>query len=338
MPSWQNTMNSRLARIMKSRSVGAESPLADLRRQYDYMTERFGVVPKDTIVENAKLGSVRGEWVRVAETQPQRLLIYLHGGGYISGSPETHRPLVARLCKAANCAALSLHYRLGPEFPFPAGLRDAVDAYRFLIGKGFPAASIVLGGNGAGGGLAFATLLAIRNAGLPMPAACIAMSPWADLTLSGWSIMQNRENDALMTWELLFVSARHYLQDANPADVYASPIFGNFRDFPPIMVHAGSNELLRDDAGRLGELAAAAQVPVSVEIYDGMQHVFQGYTNAPESKVSLNRLGQFIRQRTPDSMKGMEFAKPAATSDSASNGEDVEGASSMTALPAEAAG
>ena len=113
----------------------------------------------------------------------------------------------------------------------------------------------------------------------------------------------------MMSWELLFVSARHYLQDANPADVYASPIFGNFRDFPPIMVHAGSLELLRDDASRLGELAAAAKVPVSVEIYDGMQHVFQAYTNTPEAKVSLNRLGQFIRGRTPDSIKGMDFAK-----------------------------
>jgi acetyl esterase/lipase len=262
---------------------------------------------------------VRGEWVRVDETQPQRLIIYLHGGGYISGSPETHRPLVARLCKAANAAALSLHYRLGPEFPFPAGLRDAVDAYRFLTSRGFPAASIVLGGNGAGGGLAFATLLAIRNAGLPMPAGVIAMSPWADLTLSGWSMLQNRESDAMMSWELLFVSARHYLQDANPADVYASPIFGNFRDFPPIMVHAGSNELLRDDAGRLGELAAAAQVPVSVEIYDGMHHVFQAYANAPEAKVSLNRLGQFIRTRTPDTVHGLEFARatPAAAAEPA---------------------
>ena len=311
MPSWQNALNARLARMMKSRAVGVESSLADLRRQYDQMTERYGAIPSDTIVEKARLGSVKGEWVRVDETQPQRLIIYLHGGGYISGSPETHRPLVARLCKAASAAALSLNYRVGPESPFPAGLRDAVDAYRFLNAKGFPAASIVLAGNGAGGGLAFATLLAIRNAGLPMPAACVAMSPWADLTLSGWSMLQNAPNDALMTWELLFVSARHYLQDANPADVYASPIYGNFRDFPPIMVHAGSLELLRDDASRLGELAAAAQVPVSVEIYDGMQHVFQAYTNAPESKVSLTRLGQFIRARTPDSIEGMEFAKPA---------------------------
>lgn len=309
MPSWQSSLNSRFARMMKNKSVGGESSLADLRRHYDYMTERYGPVPKDAIVENAKLGSVKGEWVRVDETQPQRLVIYLHGGGYISGSPETHRPLVARLCKAASCAALSLNYRLGPEFPFPAGLRDAVDAYRFLTAKGFPPASIVLAGNGAGGGLAFSTLLAIRNAGLPMPAACVAMSPWADMTLSGWSMLQNRETDAMMSWELLFVSARHYLQDANPADVYASPIFGNFRDFPPVMVHAGSLELLRDDASRLGELAAAANVPVSVEIYDGMQHVFQAYTNAPESKVSLNRLGQFIKSRTPDTLVGMDFGK-----------------------------
>jgi acetyl esterase/lipase len=310
MPSWQSSLTSLTRR--KVRVVGSDSPLADLRHQYDLMTERFGLVPKDAIIEPARLGSVKGEWVRVAETQPQRLVMYLHGGGYISGSPEAHRPLIARLCKAASCAALSLTYRLGPEFPFPAGLRDAVDAYRFLTGKGFPASSIILAGNGAGGGLAFATLLAIRNAGLPMPAGCVAMSPWADLTLSGWSMLQNRENDTMNSWELLFVSARHYLQDANPADVYASPIFGNFRDFPPIMVHAGSNELLRDDASRLGELAAAAQVPVSVEIYDGMQHVFQAYPSTAESKVSLNRLGQFIKSRTPENFQQMDFVKPAA--------------------------
>lgn len=299
MSNWQNALTTPLSRLMRPR-VDHSTPIADLRRYYDSISSGFGEAPSDTVVERAQLGQIRGEWLSVGETQPQRLIIYFHGGGYVSGSPQSHRPLVARLCKAAGAVALMFDYRLGPEFPFPAGLRDAVDGYRFLIGRGFSPDSLVLAGDGAGGGLAFATLMAIRNAQLPMPAACVALSPWADMTLSGWSMLQNAKSDAVLSWELLFVSARNYLKGANPSDPYASPVFGNLRDFPPIMVHAGSHELLRDDASRLGELAAAANVPVSVEIYDGMPHLFQGSPTSSEGKVSLNRLGQFIRARTKE--------------------------------------
>jgi monoterpene epsilon-lactone hydrolase len=272
-------------------------PAANLRRPYDEIAARFGPLPPETTVERAHLGQVRGEWVRVPEAQPERLILYLHGGGYVSGSPETHRPLIAKLCKAAGAGALSLDYRLAPQFPFPAGLRDAVDAYRFLIGKGFPPSSIALAGDGAGGGLAISTVMAIRNAQMPMPAAVVAMSPWADLTLSGWSVMENAEKDEVLSWELLFVSARNYVKSGNPADPYASPVFGNMREFPPIMVHTGSLEILRDDASRLGELAAAANVPVSVEVYHEMGHLFQALSSSSDGKVSLGRLGQFIRTR-----------------------------------------
>jgi acetyl esterase/lipase len=302
MTNWQTTLSG-LARIAKP--LTAQSPIDDVRKQYEDVFAGYRPVPDDLAIEPAQLGQVRGEWVRVSDSQSGRLIIYLHGGGYIAGSPETHRSLVGALCKAAGAAALSLNYRLGPDFPFPAGLRDAVDAYRFLTGKGFSPASIALAGDGAGGGLAFATLMALRNSNLPMPAAVVAMSPWADLSLSGWSILQNARSEAQLSWELLFLSARHYLQGANPADIYASPVFGNFRDFPPVMVHAGSQEILRDDASRIGELAARANVPVSVEIYDRMQHVFQA-SNAGEAKVSVTRLGQFIRTRIPDA------AAPAA--------------------------
>ncbi|HUJ03784.1 MAG TPA: alpha/beta hydrolase fold domain-containing protein, partial [Rhizomicrobium sp.] len=176
--------------------------------------------------------------------------------------------------------------------------------------SGIAARSMVLAGDQAGGGLAFACALAIRNAGLPMPAGIVAMSPWADLSLSGWSILQNAKSDAALSWELLFVSARHYLKKQSPTDPYASPIFASFRDFPPIMVHAGAAEILRDDASRIGDRAAEANVPVSVEIYDGMQHVFQASSYVPEARVSLARLGQFIRSRTPIAAP----AKAAATS------------------------
>jgi acetyl esterase/lipase len=297
MANWQTALSS-LARIAKP--LSAHSAIADVRGHYDEIFAGYGAAPADIAVEPAQLGQVRGEWLRVPEAHPARLILYLHGGGYIAGSPESHRALAAKLCKASGAVGLSLSYRLAPEFPFPAGLRDAVDAYRFVTGKGFAPSSIVLAGDGAGGGLAFATLLALRNSSLPMPAGCLAMSPWADLSLSGWSIMHNARSEAQLSWELLFLSARHYLKGANPADIYASPVFGSFRDFPPIMVHAGSQEILRDDASRIGELAAAANVPVSVEIYDRMQHVFQA-SSASEAKVSLARLGQFVRARVPDS-------------------------------------
>jgi acetyl esterase/lipase len=308
MQNWQSLLPSRLPLSRRSRLTHA-TPVEELRRRYDGLAAGFGAAPDDLVVERAQLGQIKGEWLRVSDTQPQRLVLYLHGGGYISGSPERHRPLIAKLCRAGNAAALAIDYRLGPEFPFPAGLRDAVDAYRFLVAKGFPPESVVLAGDGAGGGLAFATALAIRNGGMPLPAGILAMSPWADLTLSGWSIMQNAESDSVLSWDLLFVSARHYLKGGNPADPYASPVFGTMRDFPPIMVHAGSREILRDDASRLGELAAAANVPVSVEVYDGMGHLFQASAGSTDAKVSINRMGQFIRARASESAHGLDFSK-----------------------------
>ena len=308
MQNWQTFLPGGLSRLYQSR-MSHSTTVGDVRRHYESLAASFGALPADLIVERAQLGQVKGEWVRVSEAQTHRLLLYLHGGGFISGSPETHRALIAKLCRAGGAAALSVDYRLAPEFPFPAGLRDAVDAYRFLVAKGIPPESIVLAGDGAGGGLAFATLMAIRNGGMPMPAGIVALSPWADLTLSGWSIMQNADKDSLVSWDLLFVSARHYLKGGNPADPYASPVYGTMRDFPPIMVHAGSREILRDDASRLGELAAASNVPVSVEVYDGMHHLFQVTGTASEAKISLTRLGQFIRARTPETEHNLDFSK-----------------------------
>ena len=300
MPSWQSGLFERYSRIVRPRLPGPHSDVAELRRQYDHLVERFGSLPSGAAYEPAQMGPVKGEWIRMAGTSTHRLILYFHGGGYVSGSPETHRPLIARLCRSANAIAFAPAYRLAPEFAFPAGLRDGIDAYRHLIQQKVSPSSIVLAGDAAGGGLAFACLLAIRNAGLPMPAGCAAISPWADLSLSGWSMIENAKNDAVLSWELLFVSARHYLRDTNPTDPYASPLFAGFHDFPPIMVHAGGLELLRDDANRIGERAAEAGVSVSIDIYDGMQHLFQANPYLPEARISVNGLGQFIRARTPE--------------------------------------
>ncbi len=298
MPSWQSSLFDRFRRISRPTTASADTDIAELRRQYAYLSERYGASPRDAVFEATQLGPIKGEWVRTDVSDPARVILYFHGGGYIAGSPETHRPLIARLAQASEATAYSVAYRLAPEFAFPAAVRDGIDAYRHLLQKGVKPTSLVLAGDGSGGGLAFAVMLAIRNASLPLPAGIVAMSPWADLSLSGWSVLQNARNDSALNWELLFVSARHYLKGSNASDPYASPVFASFKDFPPVMVHAGSLEMLRDDASRLGDRAADAGSRVSIEIYDGMQHVFQANPLVPEARVSLTRLGQFIKSRT----------------------------------------
>jgi acetyl esterase/lipase len=298
MPSWQSNLFRRFSRLSKPKVAGATADIAELRRQYAYLSERFGAAPREVTFEPGQIGPIKGEWAKFGAATSDRLILYFHGGGYIAGSPETHRPLIARLCQASEANAFVPAYRLAPEFVFPAAVRDGIDAYRHLIAKGIDPQSLVVAGDGSGGGLAFSVLLAARNAGLPMPAAGIAMSPWADLSLSGMSVLTNQGNDTALNWELLFLSARHYLKKTNPCDPYASPAFASFRDFPPIMVHAGSFEMLRDDASRIGDRAADAGTSVSVEIYDGMQHVFQANPYVPEARASLQRLGQFIRSKT----------------------------------------
>lgn len=312
MPSWQSAIFGRLYRFAGPRKLGADAPIEEVRARYDRLTARFGPVPGDAVFEAAQLGPVKGEWIRVDASAPERLILYFHGGGYVAGTPQGHRSLIARLCHASEAAAVAVAYRKAPEFPFPAALRDGIDAYRHLIGRGIAASSIVLAGDGAGGGLAFACALAIRNAGLPAPACIVAMSPWADLSLTGWSLMQNARGDGSINWDLLFVSARHYLKKSSPADPYASPVYANLRDFPPIMVHAGSAEILRDDASRLGDRAAEAGIPVSVEIYDGMQHVFQASPYVPEARISLMRLGQFIKSRAKQAQAASAAIEAAA--------------------------
>jgi monoterpene epsilon-lactone hydrolase len=250
-----------------------------------------------------KLGAIPGEWVGAVGGDPGRTILYFHGGGFVAGSPESHRPLIGKLVQASGVGAFSVKYRLAPECFFPAAVRDGIDAYRALLAilakkGGVPASSVILAGDEAGGGLAFAVALAVRNAGLELPGGLVALSPWADLSLSGLSMLNNRKLDPALDWETLFLSARRYLRKSNPCDAYASPAYAAFTAFPPVMVHAGANEILRDDASKLGDRAAEANVPVSVEIYDGMGHLFQMDGGRNEAKVSLSRLAQFIRAKS----------------------------------------
>jgi monoterpene epsilon-lactone hydrolase len=279
---------------MKLRA-GSGAGIEDLRKHYESMFSRFGAAPAYVPVKDGQLGPIGGEWLGSGDRS--RAILYFHGGGYIAGTPQSHRPLIARLVEQSGVPAFNLRYRLAPDFYFPAALRDGVEAYRALLQKGMPGSAIVLAGDEAGGGLAFAVALAVRNADLPMPGGIAAMSPLADLSLSGQSMLSNRKHDPLLDWEFLFACARHTLRKSNPCEPYASPVFASFKDLPPMMVHSGANEVLRDDASRLGDRAAEAGLNVSVEIYDGMGHLFQADPRLPEARASLGRLAQFIKSR-----------------------------------------
>lgn len=300
MMNWPRTLIRRPTLVRRSTPFDPNASIEELREHISQFWGGFGPAPKGIDVQPVLISSIRGEWVVPEGATGRRVILYFHGGGFIAGSPESHRPFVARLAHAASARALVPQYRLAPEFPYPAALRDAADAYRWLLTQGIMPNNIIFAGDGSGGGLALATLLALRNAGLPLPAAGVCFSPWSDMTLSGWSMIKNAKTDDALSWELLAVCARHYLKGASPAEPFASPVYGDFRGLPPLMIHAGSLEVLKDDASRLGERAASANVNINVEVYEGMPHLFQGLGDLNESKVSLTRAAAFIKSRTPE--------------------------------------
>lgn len=279
-----------------SQSAKGANEMEDVRARYADAFQRFGAPPPGINFNPDTLGPIHGEWVGKAGSD--RLMLYFHGGGFVAGSPETHRPLIGKLVEASGVSAFSVQYRLAPECFFPAAVRDGIDAYRALLARGVAGHRIILAGDEAGGGLAFSVGLAIRNAGLDMPGGIAALSPWADLAISGLSVLANRRTDTVLDWETLFLSARHYLRKTNPCDGYASPAYAKLTNLPPVMVHAGALEILKDDASKLGDRAAEAGVTVSVEIYDGVGHLFQMDPSCGPGKVSLSRLAQFVRTRS----------------------------------------
>ncbi|MDN7673189.1 alpha/beta hydrolase [Burkholderia oklahomensis] len=245
---------------------------------------------------------LRGEWLERADAAPgrtpqSRMLLYFHGGGYYFCSPQTHRPLVFALTKRAGVRSFSLDYRLAPEHPFPAAVDDALAAYRQLVAAGTPAESIVFGGDSAGGGLALATLVALRDAGDPLPAGAVLFSPWTDLAATGDTLRAHDGLDPMFAGAALGRAARLYLGDTPGTHPYASPLYADFKGLPPLFIQAGSTEVLLDDSRRVADKARAAGVHVELEIWPEMPHVWQIYVPfVPESARALERAAAFVRR------------------------------------------
>lgn len=232
----------------------------------------------------------------------QRVVLHLHGGAYVLGSPESHRGLASALSRTSHAQVFLPRYRLAPEARFPAAVDDAVASYRWLTETcGVPAASIAVSGDSAGGGLGLALLLSLRDAGLDLPACYLGLSPWTDLAGTGTSM---RELDGIDPWlsaAMVVPAARAYAGDASLEDPLLSPLYGDLTGLPPMLVHVGSDEILLDDAVRLVERARAAGVDASVGRFPGLWHVFQAFP-VPESRASLREFGGFVRRHTADGL------------------------------------
>ncbi|SDB84720.1 alpha/beta hydrolase [Paraburkholderia lycopersici] len=242
---------------------------------------------------------LRGEWL-IHERSPARCtVLYLHGGGYYFCSPRSQRAISFGLGERAGADVFSLDYRLAPEHPFPAALDDALAAYRHLLASGTRADAIVFGGDSAGGGLALATLVALRDAGDPLPAGAVLFSPWTDLAATGASMRENDGRDPMFSGEVFARIAPLYLGTASATDPYASPLYADFRGLPPLSLFVGSTEMLLDDTRRVAERASAAGVAVECEIARGLPHIWPIYAPfMPEARRTLDAAARFVRRVT----------------------------------------
>jgi acetyl esterase/lipase len=262
--------------------------------------EELSVAPEPDIqCERVNAGGVDAEWVCAPGAASDRFVLYLHGGGYVIGSVKTHRDLMARLSRAAKSRVLGLNYRLAPEHPFPAAVDDAVAGYKWLLAQGAKPGRIAVAGDSAGGGLTAATLVAIRDAKLPTPAAGALLSPWVDLEGIGESMTTRAKIDPVVQKEGLVGMAAAYLQGQNARTPLAAPLYADLKGLPPLLIQVGDAETLLDDSKRLEARAKAAGVSTKLEVWPEMIHVWQLFASfLPEGQQAIEGIGKFVIERT----------------------------------------
>ncbi len=288
-----DAVRAHLAKLPPSDSLTT----AERRAQYE-RAEKVFPTPADVKVERVSAPAAPAEWLRPPSAEPGRVVLYLHGGGYVIGSPRSHRHLAAAIASASHASALLLDYRLAPEHPYPAAVDDATAAYRWLLDQGIAPGRIVIAGDSAGGGLTVATLLALREARVPLPAGGVCISPWVDLTCGGASYATKADADPIVRRAGVEQMAQAYLGATPPRTPLASPLFADLRGLPPLLIHVGTDEVLLDDAVQLAARARAAGVDATLEIYERMIHVWHWFLPMlDEAQTAVDAIGRFVRRR-----------------------------------------
>jgi epsilon-lactone hydrolase len=252
-------------------------------------------LPADVTVTGSVLGGVPTAEITVDGVQARHVVLYFHGGVYVIGDAFLAAGLAAQIGRRTQAKVISVDYRLAPEHPYPAAVDDALAAYEALLQDGTDPADVVFAGESAGGGLAVATMVNARDHGLALPAAALAMSPYVDLTLAGATMQTKRDVDPLLSFEALQARVADYVSGEDASLGLVSPIFADLSGLPPLIIQAGSHEVLLDDAVRLARQAATADVAVTLDVSPGVPHVFQGYHAMLDEAVdALNRAGQLL--------------------------------------------
>ncbi|MCS6826015.1 MAG: alpha/beta hydrolase [Caldilinea sp.] len=295
-PGWSLAYESIVEMMTLGTPGGSIQSADEIRRPLDRLTNVTRPIRVERMPVNTAL--FRGEWVSTRASTHERIILYLHGGGYVSGSPRTHLAVTTRLAHEAQARLFALDYRLAPEHPFPAQIEDAWAAYWWLITEqGCTPAQIVVAGDSAGGGLTMALLLALRDAHVPLPAGGVGLSPWLDLTLSGETLLTNKPTDFL-NLDVLRAAARMYCNGYEARHPLISPLYADLSGLPPLLIQAGSAEMLLDDSRRFAERARAAGVDVQLEIWESMVHVWHfTWLIEPKARQAIRRVGRFVRER-----------------------------------------
>lgn len=278
----------------KPLGAGTNGDLNKLRQQFEEMS---APAAQDLQVKSVDANGVKAELITPPGADSRRVILYLHGGGYVIGSPNTHRSLAGEIARAAGSAALVIDYRLAPENPFPAAVDDAVSAYRWLLSNGYSPENIVVAGDSAGGGLTVATLLAIKERNLPVPVAGACISPWVDMAGTGESVKARASIDPMIQAETLHMMASLYLNGADARTPLASPLYADLKGLPPLLIQVGEREILFSDSEVLRDRAQQAGVQVTFEEWPGMVHVWHLFhPMLTAGRDAIKKIGEFVRQ------------------------------------------
>lgn len=271
------------------------SEIAQMRLDLDARGKASGLAA-DVTVQPVDVNGVRAEWTSTPDADSSSAILYLHGGGYVIGSLDSHRHLVAEIGRAAGTWTLAIDYRLAPEHRFPAPVEDTVAAYRYLLDSGIKPNRIAIAGDSAGGGLVLGALLAIREAGLPLPACGWCISPWVDMEALGESFTDRAETDPTVQKATIEMMAGYYMGGGDPRHPHAAPIYGDLRGLPPLLIQVGAAETLLDDSIALARKAGAADVPVDLQIWPEMIHIWHIYfPTLSAGRRAIASGGSFVR-------------------------------------------
>lgn len=294
-----NREKDRIRRWLKQnlKSVPLPTSIKEARANLEGLSS-WVPLPPDTRVEAVIAGGVPGEWVGAPGAASDHVILCLHGGGYTMGSSKATQVNASFLSAASGCRVLVIDYRLAPENPFPAALEDTIAAYRWLLEQGISHSRIVLVGFSAGGGLALSALVSLRDTHVALPAGGVLISPWTDLAGTGESVVTRAEADPWLTDEMNRFHAALYANGRDLRHPLISPLYADMQGLPPLLIHVGSDEIMLDDSKRVAERAKSAGVEVTLEVWEGLWHVFHAFAyRLAEGKQAIEQIGEFIRKK-----------------------------------------